>query len=43
MTNDWPDYPTDQEYWERVLPDKTNIAKVMEGAHNFKVSVAAQR
>lgn len=28
---DWKDYPVDQEYWEKELPYKENIAKVMEG------------
>ena len=31
IMKDWKDYPVDQEYWERELPYKKNIAKVMEG------------
>lgn len=31
IKDNWPDYPTDQEYWEKEMPDMKNIAKVMEG------------
>ena len=28
---DWPDYPIDQEYWEKEMPEKENIARIMKG------------
>ena len=31
MIDDWPDYPTDQEYWEKEMPDMENITRVVEG------------
>ena len=35
---DWPDYLIEKEYWEKELPLKKNIARVMGGTHdqNFK-------
>ena len=31
---DWIDYPIDKEYWEKELPEKKNIARVMGGTHD---------
>ena len=31
MIDDWPDYPIDQEYWEKEMPDMENITVVREG------------
>ena len=28
---DWIDYPTDQEYWEKEMPDMKKITRVVEG------------
>ena len=31
MIDDWPGYPTDQEYWEKEMSDMENITRVREG------------
>lgn len=28
---DWPDYPTDKEYWEKEMPDMKNLTRVIRG------------